>query len=54
MVRAWAAAPRKPADEALAELAPLQGPKGAPDLYNVMSGILNEYYGRGAAGARQL
>jgi tetratricopeptide (TPR) repeat protein len=47
MLRAWAAAAREPADRALAELAPLQGSGGAADLYNVMAGMLNEYYGRG-------
>jgi len=47
MLRAWAIAPKEGVDKALAELAPLQGPKGAIDLYNVMAGMLNEYYGRG-------
>lgn len=48
MLRAWAAAPRSPADKALAELAPLQAPGGTPDLGNMMAGLLNEYYGRNA------
>jgi tetratricopeptide (TPR) repeat protein len=47
MLRAWGLAPRQSADAALAELAPLQGPNGAIDLYNVMAGMLNEYHGRG-------
>lgn len=48
MLRAWALAPKESVDKALGELAPLQGPKGAIDLYNVMAGMLNEHYGRGA------
>lgn len=48
LLRAWGMAPRQPADAALAELAPLQGMNGAADLFNVMAGLLNEYYGRNA------
>jgi tetratricopeptide (TPR) repeat protein len=46
MLRAWGMAPRQPVEAALAELAPLQGLNGAADLFNAMSGEINEYYGR--------
>jgi Flp pilus assembly protein TadD len=48
MIRAWGMAPRQPAEAAIAELAPLQSMSGAGDLYAVMAGLLNEYYGRKA------
>jgi tetratricopeptide (TPR) repeat protein len=48
MLRAWGMAPRQPAEAALAELAPLRNTTGLSDLFNAMSGMINEYYGRGA------
>ncbi|MBL8644933.1 MAG: tetratricopeptide repeat protein, partial [Rhodospirillaceae bacterium] len=46
MIRAWAQAPRNTADAALAELAPMQNAQGLSDLFHVMSGLLNEHFGR--------
>jgi Flp pilus assembly protein TadD len=45
-IRAWAQAPLAPADTALAELTPLQSRDAASDVFNLMSGLLNDYYGR--------
>ncbi len=47
MLRAWADAPHLPVERSLSELAPLNAPNGATDLYNVMSAMINEFYGRG-------
>jgi Flp pilus assembly protein TadD len=46
MIRAWAQAARNTPDAALAELAPLQSAQGLGDLYHMMSGMLNEHFGR--------
>jgi tetratricopeptide (TPR) repeat protein len=46
LLRAWGMAPRQPVEAALAELAPLQNQNGFSDIYNVMAGLMNEYYGR--------
>ena len=43
MLRAWGAAPSLPAERALSELVPLNGPNGAVDLFNVMSAMVNEF-----------
>jgi Flp pilus assembly protein TadD len=48
MLRAWGIAPLGKPEQALTELAPLQGANGAVDLYNVMAGMLNEYFGHDA------
>lgn len=45
-IRAWAQAPLTDAETALAELAPLQTRDSASDVFNLMSGLLNDYYGR--------
>jgi tetratricopeptide (TPR) repeat protein len=45
VLRAWALAPLKPADSALAELTLLKNFQDTARLVGVMSGLLNEHYG---------
>ena len=46
VIRAWALAPTSPAETALAELEPLKTFQDTADLYDTMSGLLNEFYGK--------
>jgi tetratricopeptide (TPR) repeat protein len=46
LLRAWGMAPTQPAEAALNELALLKNFQDTSDLVDVMSGLLNEFYGR--------
>lgn len=46
LLRAWALAPLRPAEEALAELAPFRNFQDTQRLLDVVSAMLNEHYGR--------
>ncbi|MBM3515123.1 MAG: tetratricopeptide repeat protein [Alphaproteobacteria bacterium] len=47
IMRAWFRAPGATVDEALAELAPMQSRENAQDSYELMSAMINEFFGRG-------
>ncbi|MCB2108503.1 MAG: tetratricopeptide repeat protein [Rhodobacteraceae bacterium] len=46
MIRAWAQAPITSADTVLSELAPYQVRDATSEIFHLMSGMLNEFYGR--------
>jgi Flp pilus assembly protein TadD len=46
VLRAWAMAPTSPVEVALAELAPLKNFQDTAVLWDAMSGMINEFYGR--------
>ena len=48
VLRAWIRAPKATFDEAVAELAPMKPAENARDSYELMVGLLNEFYGRDA------
>lgn len=53
MLRAWASAPIRTAEESLAELAAMEAYRDIEDLSHAMSGLLNEYYSRDQAALEQ-